>query len=57
MTPIRDKNGFCIECKPGEKGLCVGIIGKRANQAYSGYANNSKATQSKVIENLFRKGI
>jgi solute carrier family 27 fatty acid transporter 1/4 len=29
MKPIRDKNGLCIECKPGEKGLCVGIIGNR----------------------------
>jgi hypothetical protein len=23
MNPIRDANGFCIECKPEEKGIKV----------------------------------
>lgn len=56
MNPIRDKNGFCIECKPGEKGLCIGIIGNRPNQAYSGYANNKQASNKKIIENVFKRG-
>lgn len=30
MIPIRDKNGFCIECKRGEKGLLIGMIGSSA---------------------------
>lgn len=57
MVPIRDRNGNCIECAPGEKGLCIGIIGKRPNTAYSGYANNTKASNTKIIENVFRQGI
>jgi hypothetical protein len=56
MRPIRDKNGFCIECERGEKGLLIGIIGKIATAQYSGYANNTEATNSKIIENVFRKG-
>ena len=56
MNPIRNKHGFCIECEPGEPGLLSGIIGKLPNQQYSGYANNSKESNKKVIENVFRKG-
>ncbi len=56
MNPIRNEHGFCIECKPGEPGLLVGIIGNLPSQQYSGYANNSKETNKKVIENVFRKG-
>lgn len=56
MVPIRDKNGFCIECKPGEKGLLIGMIGTNAKTAYNGYANNKKASNSKIIENVFKNG-
>lgn len=56
MNPIRDENGFCIKCKPGEKGLFIGIIGKNPIHAYSGYANNNKASSSKIIEDVFKKG-
>ena len=56
MNVVRDKNGFCIECPPGEKGLLVGIIGNSAKTAYTGYANNSQASKKKVIENVFKKG-
>lgn len=57
MNPIRDENGFCIECARGEKGLLIGMIDdKKPTSAFSGYANNSKATNSKVIEDVFLKG-
>jgi hypothetical protein len=56
MRPIRDKNGFCIECERGEKGLLVGFIGKIATAQYSGYANNTEATNSKIIQNVFKNG-
>jgi len=56
MNPIRDENGFCIKCGPGEKGLLIGIIGKNPVTAYNGYANNSKASETKIINNVFKKG-
>ncbi len=34
MVPIRDNNGFCIECKRGEKGLLIGMIGTTAKVFY-----------------------
>ncbi len=38
MNPIRDSKGFCIMCKPGEKGLAVGLLGDKPTVEYSGYA-------------------
>lgn len=53
---IRDpKTGFCIECKRGEKGLLVGIIGNKAMNTYDGYLNNKIATESKIILNVLKK--
>ena len=56
MRPLRDKNGFCIECDRGEKGLLIGFIGKTAQTQYSGYANNTEASKSKIIFDVFKKG-
>ncbi len=56
MNPIRDENGFCIECKPNERGLLIGMIGTSAKTAYTGYANNKKASNGKIIENVFKMG-
>lgn len=55
MNPIRDENGYCIKCEPGEKGLLIGIIGKTPTTAYSGYANNTEASNKKIIQNPFKK--
>lgn len=56
MNPIRDKNGFCIECKPFEKGLLIGMIGKSIKTSFNGYANNKSASNKKIIENVFKNG-
>ena len=56
MNPIRDKKGFCIPCRPGETGLLIGIIGNRAKTAFNGYANNTSASNKKIIEDVFKKG-
>lgn len=56
MRPIRDERGFCIECKPGEKGLLIGLIGTTAKTAYNGYANNKQASNGKIIEDVFKSG-
>jgi hypothetical protein len=56
LKPVRDKNGFCIPCKPYERGAIVGVIGKTPRTAYNGYANHKMASNSKIIPNLFKKG-
>ncbi len=54
-NPIRDSNGFCVQCKPGEKGVIVGVIATNTKEAYNGYANNKEASEKKIIKNLFKE--
>jgi solute carrier family 27 fatty acid transporter 1/4 len=56
MNPIRDKNGFCISCSPGEKGLLIGLIGSSPLSQFNGYANDANASSKKIVENVFKSG-
>ncbi|KAL6055373.1 Long-chain-acyl-CoA synthetase, partial [Balamuthia mandrillaris] len=55
--PYRDpKTGFCVECKDGEEGELLGLI--KANdpsRKFAGYTD-SKATEKKVLRDVFVKG-
>lgn len=54
--PIRNSQGFCIQCEIGEPGIFIGKINpKKAANAFAGYADR-KATEKKMLENVFRKG-
>ncbi|KAG0719978.1 Long-chain fatty acid transport protein 1 [Chionoecetes opilio] len=54
--PWRDKQGLCIMCKPGEPGEFVGMIKKNdAMRDFHGYADR-KATQKKIIQDVWKKG-
>ncbi|MDI7775051.1 long-chain-acyl-CoA synthetase [Asticcacaulis sp. EMRT-3] len=53
--PIRQLNGLCQECRPGEIGEALGLIGADARHAYSGYADKA-ATQKKILTDVFKKG-
>ncbi|XP_066932537.1 long-chain fatty acid transport protein 4-like [Clytia hemisphaerica] len=50
---IRDDNGFCIECEPGEPGTMVGLINN--NQPYYGYVQKNDSVK-KVARNVFQSG-
>jgi len=55
--PIRDANGFCIPCKPGEVGELLGEIDEKDPlRQFAGYFNNDKGTKSKILTDAFRKG-
>lgn len=57
MNPLRNEDGFCVECKPGEVGLIAGVIIKNSTRNdYSGYANSDDASNKKIIKNLFKPG-
>ncbi|KAI9012415.1 hypothetical protein DFJ74DRAFT_683820 [Hyaloraphidium curvatum] len=48
---VRDpKTGFCIECKPGEPGECVGRL---INDNFLGYYKNEEATNKKFLRDAF----
>jgi len=53
---IRDANGLCIPCGPGESGEFVGkIIEQDPTRAFDGYANKD-ASEKKIIRDVFKKG-
>lgn len=55
-TPIRGANGFCIETSPGEAGeLICPIDDNHPTRRFEGYTD-SKATEKKVLRDVFTKG-
>ncbi|CAD5228397.1 unnamed protein product [Bursaphelenchus xylophilus] len=53
---LRDKNGLCICCDPGEQGHLVGIIrDDDAVNKFEGYLNKAE-TDKKIIRDVFKKG-
>ncbi|NXD71984.1 S27A1 protein, partial [Eolophus roseicapillus] len=56
MELIRDSQGLCIPCRPGEPGLLVGQINQQDPlRRFDGYVNQS-ATSKKIASNVLRKG-
>ncbi|KFQ55480.1 Long-chain fatty acid transport protein 1, partial [Nestor notabilis] len=56
MELMRDSQGLCIPCRPGEPGLLVGQINQRDPlRRFDGYVNES-ATSKKIASNVLRKG-
>lgn len=54
--PIRDANGMCVHCQPGESGEFVGkIVQSDPTRSFDGYASK-EATEKKIITDVFRKG-
>jgi fatty-acyl-CoA synthase len=55
--PVRDKAGFCLECgsmEPGE--LLSPIVDGDPSKEFVGYHGNKKATESKIMRDVFVKG-
>ena len=53
--PIRGSNGLCQECRPGEIGEAVGLIGNDARHEFAGYADKA-ASEKKILRDVFAKG-
>ncbi|KAF9277991.1 hypothetical protein BGZ68_008851 [Mortierella alpina] len=54
---IKDKNGFCIECAPGETGELITLADNKTSQTrYVGYYNQPKLSNAKLIQNAFVQG-
>ncbi|XP_053626710.2 long-chain fatty acid transport protein 4 isoform X3 [Cherax quadricarinatus] len=53
---VRDANGMCIMCKPGEPGEFIGkIVRDDPVRDFHGYADDS-ATKKKIVRDVFKKG-
>ncbi|XP_069741766.1 long-chain fatty acid transport protein 4 isoform X2 [Narcine bancroftii] len=56
MELIRDSNGVCIPCQPGEPGQLVGrIVQNDPLRRFDGYVNDL-ATTKKIAYDVFKKG-
>uniref|UniRef100_A0A1I7ZDN4 Very long-chain fatty acid transport protein n=1 Tax=Steinernema glaseri TaxID=37863 RepID=A0A1I7ZDN4_9BILA len=53
---VRDKDGLCVSCRPGETGEMVGVIDKKDPLLhFEGYVDK-KDTSKKILTNVFKKG-
>ncbi|KPU76856.1 uncharacterized protein Dana_GF11390, isoform B [Drosophila ananassae] len=53
---LKNPQGYCIRCKPGEAGLLVGKVdARRAVSAFHGYADKG-ASEQKLLRNVFTQG-
>ena len=53
--PIRDANGFCIECAAGEVGEAIGKIEEEPGRNFEGYSRAAD-TERKILRDVFEKG-
>ena len=53
--PIRNAEGLCEECAPGEVGEAIGLIKDDARSGYTGYADKA-ASERKVLRDAFEQG-
>ncbi|KAL7883676.1 hypothetical protein SRHO_G00013340 [Serrasalmus rhombeus] len=55
MELVRNKEGLCVPCRPGEPGLLVGKINQQDPlRRFDGYASQD-ATRKKIAHNVFKK--
>ena len=54
---VRDPaTGFCVEANVGEPGEAIGELKDRAAGSFDGYLGNKKATEKKILRDVFKKG-
>lgn len=56
--PYRDpKTGLCVKCKTGETGELLSVLdAKSIDEKYFGYVGNEKASMSKILRDVLKKG-
>jgi fatty-acyl-CoA synthase len=53
--PVRNAEGFCVECADGEVGEAIGEITGEPGHNFEGY-NSTSDTQKKILRDVFKKG-
>eukprot|EP01124_Arcella_intermedia_P036133 TRINITY_DN939_c0_g1_i2.p1 TRINITY_DN939_c0_g1~~TRINITY_DN939_c0_g1_i2.p1 ORF type:complete len:288 (+),score=71.40 TRINITY_DN939_c0_g1_i2:979-1842(+) len=52
---VKDQNGFCVRCQPGETGQFVCVIDPSKASDFRGYTNKEDSNK-KILRNVFQKG-
>lgn len=55
-TPVRNKKGWCVEAKLGEKGELIGLIDNADPSRYFDGYTDPAATKKKILKDAFSKG-
>ena len=50
---VRDENGYFMHCQPNEVGELIAID---KNKEFAGYHGSKKATEQKILRNVFKDG-
>ncbi|HEY4125382.1 MAG TPA: long-chain-acyl-CoA synthetase, partial [Rhizomicrobium sp.] len=53
--PVRNAEGFCVECAPNEAGEAIGQITHEPGKDFEGYTKAAD-TQKKILHDVFEKG-
>jgi fatty-acyl-CoA synthase len=53
--PVRNAEGYCIECAPNEAGEAIGKITREPGKDFEGYTKSAD-TQKKILHDVFEKG-
>ncbi|KAI9136423.1 hypothetical protein BKA69DRAFT_1104278 [Paraphysoderma sedebokerense] len=55
--PVRNKNGYCVQCPYGKAGEMIAKIDDRiATSQFKGYYGNKSANEKKLLRDVFTKG-
>lgn len=54
--PIRGEDGCCLPVDVDEPGEAIGRIGTTGRDAFQGYHDNPKATEKKILRDVFEEG-
>ncbi|GAB5589480.1 hypothetical protein Unana1_04380 [Umbelopsis nana] len=54
--PVRDKQGYCVECAYDEPGELLVVIKRGGPLEFKGYYKNEQATNKKILTHVFAKG-
>ncbi len=55
QAPVRDPNGFLVECRPGEVGELISVISRSTTMSFDGYVNQAD-NEPKILRDCFVRG-
>lgn len=55
QEPLRGRDGFLVECRPGEVGELLSVVDKKTTMSFDGYVNPAHNEQ-KLARNCFAEG-
>ena len=55
QAPLRGRDGFLVECRPGEVGELISVISRSTTMSFDGYVSKAD-NEAKILRDCFAKG-